>query len=85
MCMKKVLTISDLGVMICATEELISMFKEDLKKEEDSFKRKYLEELEDTHERVNHIINHMNEEEEDSNLLELDVEEDDKYCLYVIE
>lgn len=82
--MKKVLTISDLSLMICSMEELMGMFKEDLKKEEDSFKRKYLEELEDTHERVNHIINHMNNEEKDSNLLELDVEEDDEYCLYVM-
>lgn len=83
--MRKVLTISDLGVMCCAAEELISMFKEELKKEEDEFKREYLEQLEDTNERLNHIINHMNKEKEDSNLLELDVEEDDEYCLYVIE
>lgn len=83
--MKKVLTVSDLDVMICATEELMSRFEEDLRKEEDSFKRRYLEELEDTHKRVTHIVHHMFDEEEDSNLLELDVEEDDKFCLYVIE
>lgn len=83
--MKKVLTISDLNVMTCAVEELIFAFERDLKEKEDSFKRKYLEELKDTHERVNHLINHMNDEEEDSDLLELDVEEDDKYCLYIIE
>ena len=81
--MKKVLTIKELGVMLCATEELIFAFEQDLKEKEDSYKLKYLKELQDAHTKANHLINYMNDEDEDSTLIDIDYEEEDKFCLFI--